>query len=91
MADDARYFGNHEHNLKQTISRMRKEAYYESNCSQDEADRKVRSWMDQDRRFDNFQKDALLTEVKRVSACGGYLDLSKPQLYGRPRRPLDRE
>ena len=78
-----------ERDLCATLSYMEQLARERSNFNQGEALEKLKGYMQQDRRLDEFDKNALASRVMLSRSNGAVLDLSDPVLKGRPKRPLD--
>jgi len=49
-----------------------------------------KEFLNQDRRFDSYNKDALVRRVQECCSNGAVLDLDDPRLKGHEARPLDR-
>jgi hypothetical protein len=79
-----------DRDLCATLSYMEKMARERSNFNQTEAKQKLKEYMNQDRRLDGYDKEALVARVMLSKSNGAVLDLSDPRLKGRPARPLDR-
>jgi hypothetical protein len=78
-----------ERDLCAALSYMDQLARERTNFNQTEAKEKLKGYMQQDRRFDEYDKDALAARVMLSKSNGAALDLSDPRLKGRPPRPLD--
>jgi hypothetical protein len=71
------------------LGEMHRLARIKSNFSQSEAQQRMAEWLAHDRRFDSYDKAALVKRVQECVSCGAHLDLSDPVLQGKPPRPLD--
>jgi hypothetical protein len=60
-----------------------------TNFNQVEAKEKFKEFVRRDRRFDDYDPDALVSRVTDCRSCGAILDLDDPRLKGQPARPLD--
>lgn len=83
-------FDNDPKDLAATLSAMHKTALEKSNYDRNEAKQRFKLFVQTDRRFDDFDKDALTDRVAECKSNGAVLDLEDPRLRGLPHRPLDR-
>jgi hypothetical protein len=83
-------FGTKDQDLRNTLSAMEQEAREQSQFNQLVAREKFKERLAQDRRFDPYDKDALVRRVQDCKAHGAVLDLNDPRLRGDEARPLDR-
>jgi hypothetical protein len=81
-------FGNDPRDLAATLATMEKIARERSNFDQIEAKDKFRQYLSQDKRFAEYNADALIDRVMHCKNQGAILDLDDPQLKGREKRPL---
>jgi hypothetical protein len=51
----------------------------------------LKQFIQTDKRFDYYDAATLARRVEECRSCGAKLDLSDPQLMGRPARPLERD
>jgi hypothetical protein len=82
-------FGEDERDRVAALAEMERLSRVRSNFDTVAARETFKSYLNADRRFDGYNKDAL---VARVQECkqGATLDLTDPVLKGQGRRPLDR-
>lgn len=83
-------FGNDPRDLARTLGEMERLARDRSNYNQIETKERFREYLQTDRRFDAFDKDALIERVMLCRSNGAVLELDDPVLRGGDRRPLDR-
>lgn len=83
-------FSNDPRDLTRTLGEMEKQARVTSNFNQVDAKEKLKEYLQHDRRFDQFNADALAKRVMECRSNGAFLDLDDPVLKGLERRPLDR-
>ena len=83
-------FTNHPNDLAKTLGEMERTARDRCNFNQVEAREKLKEFIQRDRRFDQYDKDALVSRVMLCRSNGASLDLDDPQLKGQEPRPLDR-
>jgi hypothetical protein len=70
------------------LSQMERLSRDRTNFDQVAAREKLRGFIEQDRRFDEFDHDRLAARVLECRQCGATLDLDDPQLKGLDPRPL---
>lgn len=73
-----------------TLTHMEKVSREATRFDQIAARDKFKDYLDQDRRFDAFDKLALVRRVQECRSNGATLDLDDPRLKGSEPRPLDR-
>jgi hypothetical protein len=83
-------FGDDDRDRVATLAEMERLSRLRTNFDQVAARQVFRSYLDGDRRFDEFDKDKLVARVQEAKACGAVLDLTDPVLRGQAPRPLDR-
>ena len=83
-------FGDGDMDKKAALATMARLSIERCNFNQIEAKEKFKEYLQSDRRFDQFDKDALASRVMLCRSNGAVLDLDDPQLKGGERRPLDR-
>jgi hypothetical protein len=83
-------FTTHPNDLTKTLAEMERVSRDRCNYNQVEAKAKFKEFLALDRRFDQFDKNALVERVTHCRTSGAHLDLIDPQLKGLPPRPLDR-
>lgn len=83
-------FDRNEKDMKKTLGEMAQLSRQRSNFDQGAAKEKFKEFLRQDRRFDGYNVDALVTRVDQCLSAGAQLDLTDPVLRGGERRPLDR-
>jgi hypothetical protein len=71
-------------NEMERVSRMR------TNFDKPAAREVFKQYLDADRRFDGFDKEALVKRVQECLSCGATLKLDDPRLRGLEPRPLER-
>lgn len=82
-------FGNDPRDLAQTLTQMERLSRERANFDQTEAREKFKDFLETDRRFDEYDKNALVARVMECRSNGAILDLDDPRLKGREARPLD--
>jgi hypothetical protein len=90
MSDRAKMYGDRPENLQATLSRMVQESWQEANCNRNLTYALTRDKLEQDRRFDHYQKDNLIEKAKEAGSNGTRIDWNDPYLVGGPKRPLSR-
>jgi hypothetical protein len=83
-------FGSDERDLTATLTQMHRIAIERSRWDQVAAKEVFKQYLSADRRFDEFDKDALVARVQECRSNGAVLDLEDPRLKGREARPLER-
>jgi hypothetical protein len=83
-------FEKNPRDLAATLTQMERFARERSNFDQIEAKEKFKTFLEADRRFDEFDKNALVARVLECRGSGAILDLDDPRLRGSQARPLDR-
>jgi hypothetical protein len=83
-------YGNDPRDLTAALRQMAQTSVDTSWGNKIEAKEKMRTWLEQDRRFDPFDKSALVDRVMLCRYNGAVLDLEDPELKGLPPRPLQR-
>lgn len=83
-------FDNTERDMAQTLTQMQRLALERSHWDQNEAKERFKNFLSVDRRFDAFDKDALIDRVNECRSNGAVLDLDDPRLRGGEARPLER-
>lgn len=83
-------FDKNPNDLARTLTEMDRIARDRCNANQVESKEKLKEFIRADRRFDQYDKDALAARVMLCRSNGAVLDLDDPRLRGQERRPLDR-
>jgi hypothetical protein len=83
-------FGDDERDRVAALAEMERLSRTRTNFDQVAAREVFKQYLGQDRRFDEYNKDALVRRVQECKAQGAVLDLTDPVLRGRAPRPLDR-
>ena len=83
-------YGDDERDKIAALAEMERLSRVRTNFDQVAARETFKSYLNADRRFDEFDKDALVSRVQECRSCGAILDLDDPRLRGQPARPLDR-
>ena len=81
-------FGDDERDRVAALAEMERLSRVRTNFDQVAARETFKSYLNADRRFDGFDKDALVTRVQECKQCGATLDLTDPVLRGLEPRPL---
>ena len=82
--------GTDERDLLQTLGSMARLSVDRCNANKVEAKAVMKRWLELDRRFDPFDKDALVERTMLSRSNGCVVELDDPSLRGQGRRPLDR-
>ena len=69
---------------------MEKQARVTIEFQPNRSEEKLKEYLQHDRRFDQFNADALAKRVMECRSNGAFLDLDDPVLNGVESRPLDR-
>lgn len=83
-------FDTDPRDLAATLSQMEHLARERTNFNQVEAKEKFKEFVRRDRRFDEYNADALVARVTECKSHGAVLDLDDPRLKGLPPRPLEK-
>jgi hypothetical protein len=81
-------FGDDERDRVAALAEMERLSRVRSNFDTVAARETFKSYLSADRRFDEFNKDALVRKVQDCKAQGAVLDLTDPVLRGLDPRPL---
>jgi hypothetical protein len=81
-------YGNDPRDLTAALRQMAQTSVDVSWGNKIEAAQKMEKWLEQDRRFDSFNKRALVERTMLCRYNGAVLDLDDPELRGLPPRPL---
>jgi hypothetical protein len=79
-------FDNNEKDLQATLKLMYVEARDRSQFNQIEADRKLQTWLANDRRFTGYDTSRLVEHLKEHVGHGARLSLDDPKLMKVPPR-----
>jgi hypothetical protein len=83
-------FGNDDRDKISALAEMERTSRVRANFNQVAARETFKAYLDADRRFDGYDKDALVKRVQECRSCGAVLDLDDPRLRGLEKRPLER-
>jgi hypothetical protein len=83
-------FGNDTKDMMAALATMERLSRERTNFNQLAAKEKLKEFLQSDRRFDQFDKDALVSRVMHCRSNGACLDLDDPRLKGGEARPLER-
>lgn len=83
-------FGDDERDRVAALAEMERLSRTRTNFDQVAAREVFKQYLGQDRRFDEYNKDALVRRVQECKAQGAVLDLTDPVLRGQAPRPPDR-
>ena len=84
-------FGNDERDMMAALATMERLSRERSNFNQTQAKETFKSYLQLDRRFDQFDKDVLVDRVMHCRSRGARLELDDPRLKGGEPRPLERD
>lgn len=83
-------FDNDMRGKLQTLAQMERLSRERTNFNQPAALEKFKGYLRSDRRFDEYDPDALVKYVQHSLNCGAVIDLDDPRLKGQEARPLER-
>ena len=83
-------FDNDPRDLAATLTAMHRQAIERCRYDQNEAKETMKAYVASDRRFDQFDADALVNRVAECRSNGAVLDLDDPRLKGLEPRPLEK-
>jgi hypothetical protein len=83
-------YGDSQRDKISALTEMERLSRVRSNFDQVAARETFKGYLQADRRFDEFDKDALIARVQECRQCGAVLDLDDPRLKGGEARPLER-
>jgi hypothetical protein len=78
-------FSNSERDMQETLAKLHRHTLDRCNGNQVEAQQKMTELVQQDRRFDGYQPDRLVSRVQECWGHGAKLDLEDPSLLKKPR------
>jgi hypothetical protein len=83
-------FEKDQRSLCQALTAMERQSREATRFDQIAAREKFKEYLGQDRRFDPFDKDALVRRVQECRSNGAVLELDDPRLQGKEARPLEK-
>jgi hypothetical protein len=83
-------FSGDDRDRLQALAEMARISIARANGNRIEGKEMMKTWLDHDRRFDDFDKDRLVDRTLLNRYNGAVIDLTDPELRGLQPRPLTR-